>query len=154
LRPAGPDSLDRTPSLARSPRRTRAHCPGRPEVGVESIHLRASGARTVPRDRGDPVSASEMSLDALAIRHSADKSSKVHGYTRVYEKHFGPIRNEPVVLLEIGVGSGASLRTWRDYFNRAQLYGLDMGDCKHLEISGTHIFQGSQSDESVLERLI
>jgi demethylmacrocin O-methyltransferase len=100
------------------------------------------------------VSADAPSLDALAIRHGADKSSKVHGYTRAYERHLAPLRQLPIVLLEIGVGGGASLRMWRDYFPRATLYGLDLADCKGLEGAGVRTFQGSQSDEDVLERLL
>ena len=58
------------------------------------------------------MSVTEPSLDALAIRHGADKSSKVHGYTRAYERHFAPLRHLPIALLEIGVGNGAS--RWAD----------------------------------------
>jgi hypothetical protein len=98
--------------------------------------------------------SSEPSLDDLALRHGADKSSNVHGYARAYEPHLAPLRHEPITLLEIGVGSGASLRMWRDYFPRATLYGLDIRDCPDLAALGVTLFQGSQSDESLLERLI
>jgi hypothetical protein len=36
------------------------------------------------------------SLDSLAIRHGADKSSLVHGYTRYYARYFAPLREEPI----------------------------------------------------------
>jgi demethylmacrocin O-methyltransferase len=100
------------------------------------------------------VSAEPPSLDSLALRYGADKSSKVHGYTRAYERHFAPFRQSPVVLLEIGIGGGASLRTWRDYFPRGKVFGLDVADCKPLEAHGVWTFQGSQADEDVLERLL
>jgi hypothetical protein len=100
------------------------------------------------------VTADAVALDALALRHGVDKSSKVHGYTRTYERHFAPLRQLPIVLLEIGVGSGASLRMWRDYFPQGTIYGLDLEDCKRLEGTGVRTFQGSQSDEDVLERLL
>jgi hypothetical protein len=93
-------------------------------------------------------------LDDLALRHGADKSSKVHGYTRAYERHFAHLRVQPIALLEIGIGGGASLRMWRDYFPRATLYGLDIEDCKGLETLGMRVFQGAQADEDVLERLL
>jgi demethylmacrocin O-methyltransferase len=100
------------------------------------------------------VSAEPPSLDTLALRYGADKSSKVHGYTRAYERHFAPLRQRPVALLEIGIGGGASLRTWRDYFPRGKVYGLDLADRKSLEAHGVRTFQGSQADEDVLERLL
>jgi hypothetical protein len=96
----------------------------------------------------------EEPLDTLAIRHGADKSSKVHGYTLAYERFLAPLRNQPIVLLEIGVGTGASLRTWREYFPEAALVGLDVKDCRNVVIPGTTFYQGSQSDESLLEQLI
>jgi hypothetical protein len=100
------------------------------------------------------VSTTDPSLDVLAVRHGADKSSRVHGYTRAYELHFALLRHQAVSLLEIGVGSGASLRMWRDYFPQARLYGLDIAPCQGLQIAGLRLFQGSQRDESVLERLV
>jgi hypothetical protein len=100
------------------------------------------------------MSSSTLSLDDLAVRHGADKSSKVHGYTRAYERYFSPLRPVPLALLEIGVGNGASLRMWREYFPNATLYGLDVADCTNVQIPGTHIYQGSQIDESALERLL
>jgi hypothetical protein len=96
----------------------------------------------------------EPSLDALALRHGADKSSQVHGYTRAYERHFAPLRHAAISLLEIGVGNGASLLMWRDYFPHALLYGLDVKHCPNLGLPGVTLFQGSQADESLLEQLI
>jgi len=100
------------------------------------------------------VSTEAPSLDALALRHGADKASKVHGYTRAYELHLAPWRHRPIVLLEIGIGGGASLRMWRDYFPQAKVYGLDVADCEGLEAHGIRTFQGGQADEDVLERLL
>jgi hypothetical protein len=100
------------------------------------------------------VNADDLSLDALALRHGADKSSKVHGYTRTYERHFAPCRHLPLAILEIGIGGGASLRMWRDYFPQASVCGLDVADCKALEVHGIRTFQGGQADEDVLERLL
>jgi hypothetical protein len=92
-------------------------------------------------------------LDALALRHGVDKSSKVHGYTRAYERHLAAWRQRPLALLEIGIGGGASLRMWRDYFPQATIYGLDVKDCR-LDPSRVRTFQGRQADEDVLERLL
>jgi hypothetical protein len=94
-----------------------------------------------------------LSLDELARRHGCDKASTVHGYTRAYERHFGPLRDQPVKLLEIGVGRGNSMRMWREYFPRAALYGLDIEECRQVEPLNVTVFIGSQGDPVVLDRL-
>jgi hypothetical protein len=95
----------------------------------------------------------DISLDDLALRYGADKSSKVHHYTRAYERHFAHWRNEPIRLLEIGAGDGSSLRMWRAYFPRAQLYTLDIKGCPGLDGLGITVFTGSQSDDEFLEKV-
>lgn len=69
-------------------------------------------------------------LDQIALRHGADKASKHpvkgHDYARHYDKLFEPLRNDQIKLLEVGVGSGESIRTWLEYFRRAHIYGCDI----------------------------
>ena len=63
-------------------------------------------------------------LDAIALRHKCDKSSREHFYTRWYERHLE--RRSDLVLLEIGIAHGASLRTWREYLGpHSRVVGLD-----------------------------
>jgi hypothetical protein len=57
-------------------------------------------------------------------KHRCDKGSR-HGYERVYEPVFAPIRTQAFTLLEIGVFRGASLAAWADYFPNATLIGVD-----------------------------
>jgi 8-demethyl-8-(2-methoxy-alpha-L-rhamnosyl)tetracenomycin-C 3'-O-methyltransferase len=66
-------------------------------------------------------------LDELALKHGTDKASDGHGYTAVYEKLFGHLRDEPVKLLELGVYQGASLGTWNEYFTNpdSDIIGVD-----------------------------
>lgn len=49
-----------------------------------------------------------------------------HHYTDVYEPHLEKLRNKNINLLEIGIAQGASLRTFRDYFYNANVFGLDI----------------------------
>lgn len=68
-----------------------------------------------------------MILDFLGKhRHHTDKSSLGHNYLVWYEQFLGPMRDEPITILEIGVFGGESLRTWRDYFQRARVVGMDI----------------------------
>tara|TARA_R110002020_G_scaffold123630_2_gene280365 strand:+ start:4214 stop:4870 length:657 start_codon:yes stop_codon:yes gene_type:complete len=49
-----------------------------------------------------------------------------HGYELFYEEKLGYLRQEPIKLLEIGIWKGDSLRMWRDYFKKGQVYGIDI----------------------------
>jgi len=57
-------------------------------------------------------------------RHGCDKSKR-HGYERVYEPIFEPVRDEPLRILEIGILRGESLAAWVDYFPNAEIVGID-----------------------------
>lgn len=64
-------------------------------------------------------------LDQLALVAGTDKSSAFHNYTKVYADFFGPIRNDPLVFLEIGIYKGNSVKLWESYFPNATLYFID-----------------------------
>lgn len=58
-------------------------------------------------------------------------------------------------VLEIGVQSGGSLRSWSEVFPRACIHGIDIDpDCKEHESDRIHIHIGSQSDCRFLEEQI
>ena len=48
------------------------------------------------------------------------------GYQPFYERYFKPIKDKNIKLLEIGVQKGGSLRLWRDYLPKSQIYGIDI----------------------------
>ncbi|MEU5262322.1 class I SAM-dependent methyltransferase [Amycolatopsis sp. NPDC021455] len=80
----------------------------------------------------------QVGLTELAVRYGTDKWSAMHQYTRNYERHLGPLRDRRLNILEIGIGGfddpargGKSLRSWKHYFPRALVYGIDILD-KHL----------------------
>ena len=94
------------------------------------------------------------SLDELAIAFNTDKSSRTHGFTKHYDTYFELLRDAPLKLLEIGVQSGASLRMWKQYFPKAQIYGLDYFDVSPMEEDRIKIVQGQQKDKEVLEKVL
>ena len=49
-----------------------------------------------------------------------------HSYTYFYDKLFTPLRNKPILMLEIGVCGGFSLKMWHEYFDQAVIIGLDI----------------------------
>lgn len=102
-------------------------------------------------------------LDDLAIHYGTDKASTSHNYTAQYEVYFAPLRYEPIVVLEFGIGGhenprlgGASLRTWAHYFPKATVIGID-NEAKELdftEFNGRiHPVLGSQDDAALIDRL-
>ena len=51
-----------------------------------------------------------------------DKSAQ---FLELYDRTFSSIRFRPIVLLELGVANGASLRLWKEYFPHAKIIGID-----------------------------
>ena len=64
-------------------------------------------------------------LKELLQKYKCDKSSK-HSYELCYEKHFLPVKNEPINILEIGIFKGESMKVWLEYFPNATVYGIDI----------------------------
>lgn len=63
-------------------------------------------------------------LTELGNKHGTDKSS-FHGFTDIYARYFEPLRDKPIKLLEIGIAGGASMRMWLEYFQNAEVLGID-----------------------------
>lgn len=99
-------------------------------------------------------------LTRLAIVHGADKFG-YHDYTPNYFKLLHARRDEPLKLLEIGVGGygdedrgGYSLRMWRDFFPRAQIVGIDL-HAKTLDLGQRiTVLKGSQVDADFLATVV
>ena len=66
-------------------------------------------------------------LTQIAIKYESDRQPySKHSYTPYYFRLFSPIRNSVKKILEIGVGGGAGLKMWRDFFPNAKIYGFDI----------------------------
>ena len=92
------------------------------------------------------------SLAELAAIHPTDKVR--HGYLAPYERHFAPLRESPVRLLEIGIGPGGSLPLWRDYFENGLVIGLDINDKSQLAGERIRVYRGDQADPDLLRRIV
>ena len=85
------------------------------------------------------------SLCEIMGRHGSDKgnarNTAQHNYTIFYEKLFLPMKEKPLRLFELGLGTnntdvpsnmgpngkpGASHRGWREFFPNAQIFGADI----------------------------
>jgi hypothetical protein len=59
----------------------------------------------------------------IATKHGTDKAPWHWGYTRIYAEW---VPRDISTVLEIGIFQGASLRTWREYFVKARIFGIDV----------------------------
>ena len=92
-----------------------------------------------------------MDLARLFSCYGSDKDT--NGYSSLYASLFTHLRDAPISLLEVGVGTmvegaassmrgymaddyqpGASLRAWRDWFKNGSIHGMDVQpDCLFTE---------------------
>lgn len=114
------------------------------------------------------------SLTELANKYGTDKGTfgpsqewEIHNYTDIYEAYLGHLRNEPVRLLEVGLGvsgdawqagvahgrnseGGASMKMWYDYFPKASIFGVDINPASFLENDRVKIFRLDQGNYTQL----
>jgi hypothetical protein len=114
------------------------------------------------------------SLTELANKHATDKGTvgpsetwPIHNYTDIYAAYLHHLRDEPINLLEVGLGvpgdewradivhgrnevGGASIKMWHDYFPKATIYGVDINPAPFLENDRTKIYQLDQGDYAKL----
>jgi demethylmacrocin O-methyltransferase len=94
------------------------------------------------------------SLDLLARKHGTGKGPDAHGYTAAYHAFLDPLREREVRLLEIGIGTGASLRMWEEYLPNARLYAIDEDPAAIAHASErTRVFIGDQTDPAFLAQV-
>lgn len=92
-----------------------------------------------------------ISLQEIAIKH---KTAKVpHGFMTIYEQYFEILRNKEIVLIEIGVANGASMKTWGEYFINGKIYGIDSVIMYESENLNTTILECDVKDENKLHNL-
>jgi hypothetical protein len=80
-------------------------------------------------------------------------------YFPIYQAIFGPLRTEPLRILEIGIWRAASLKLWRQYFEHPKtiIVGVDvLPECVQFDApaAGIHIRIGSQSDPAFLKQVV
>ncbi|MBB5694867.1 hypothetical protein [Muricoccus pecuniae] len=122
-------------------------------------------------DNSPPQPSRRLTLTELANRYGSDKGDEIrdrHGYTYVYDLIFGPSRDKPIVLLEIGLAIGGpetsagrlerrvdspSVAMWLEYFTEAQIVGFDISDFSHIRHERFSFVRGDAGDRDHLHRL-
>jgi hypothetical protein len=119
-----------------------------------------------------------MQLAEIAERHACDKgrvgpSSRwiATNYADIYQAYLHHRRNEPISLLEIGLGvtgpnwradvvhgrnmtGGASLKMWADYLPNATITGVDINPAKFLDSDRITTYQVDQGSREQLAQFI
>lgn len=120
---------------------------------------RERARRVLERDEARRWAETCKDLTALAKHFKTDKWGN-HYYTPHYQRHFEHLREQPIRLLEIGIGGyarerdgGASLRMWKHFFPNGQIVGLDIQDKSFVEEERIKVYQGDQSDPDLLTRI-
>ena len=72
-----------------------------------------------------------------------------HGFHRFFPLFLDHLRNKEITMLEIGTEENKSLAMWEEYFPKARIYGIDIGN--ELKYERGEIFKGDQSDIPFLE---
>jgi len=100
------------------------------------------------------------SLPDLAALYGTDKWG-LHRYAGHYQRQLWHLKNSRFNLLEIGVGGhdvpdqgGHSLRMWKAFFPRANIFAIDIFDKSALEEERIRIFRGSQADAEFLRSVV
>jgi FkbM family methyltransferase len=114
-----------------------------------------------------------MSLSEIFDKYGSDKN--ISGYSTLYERLFDSIKMNVTTILEIGIGSvdpdmpssfcgiyyhfphylpGASLRSWKEFFPNAHVYGMDIDPKCELTEDRINTFIGSSLDRESCDFLL
>jgi len=112
-----------------------------------------------------------MELDELMNKYGSDKAR--NGYVPMYHSFLKHLRDRPVELLEIGIGTmipgvpssmvgyslpgyapGGSLRAWRDYFPNGMITGIDVQPDTQFVEDRIQTCLADSSSKDQLERVL
>jgi len=88
---------------------------------------RNNGNDNTPGDQAMLNGAGDnVAVEDLMYLYKSDKSRDDHGYTKLYDMIFSPIRHTVTNVTEIGIAAGQSLQAWYRYFPNAEIHGFDL----------------------------
>ncbi|MDC0250502.1 hypothetical protein OAK11_00075 [Candidatus Pelagibacter sp.] len=67
-----------------------------------------------------------ISLDYLFKKYETDKSNAIHGFTKYYTNHLNKLKNKRLNFLEIGSAGGGSAAAFVHYFDKSNVFCLDV----------------------------
>lgn len=112
----------------------------------------------------------------IGSKYDTDKSSQrqhvtdmrhCHPYTIFYDALFSSQRDNPIVIAELGILEGSSLRMWHEYFQKATIHGFEYNEAfiksfgtmdrvtvKNINVQDTHSIETAFSNTNALYDLI
>lgn len=112
--------------------------------------------------------AAPTKMCRVMTKHGSDKGRGWHNYTTIYSVIFGKLRDQPLRIFELGLGTnnpelestmgangrpGASLRGWRELFPHALIYGADVDRDILYEENRINTFYCNQLDKVAIQDL-
>lgn len=88
-------------------------------------------------------------LHELGLKFLTDKAYH-HNFLKIYEDYFKPLKDKEINLLEIGILNGGSLKTFWKYFEKGNIYGIDINPRKYVEQDRIKTFQGDATKKEVI----
>jgi hypothetical protein len=108
-------------------------------------------------------------LCALFEKYKSDKCHEIyHTYSKLYYDLLCDKKNSALNILEIGIGNkelmvpivgqdyqeGASLKAWRDFFTKANVFGLDIDRSVLFNDNRIYCYFADQSNPEVLTKTV
>lgn len=98
-----------------------------------------------------------ITLESILNKNGSDKGTKngvKHSYAEFYDKFLRERRNEELTILEIGIDSGCSIKSWNEYCPNSIIIGLDIDDKSFLNSDRTFTYKLDQSNKYELENFV
>jgi Cephalosporin hydroxylase. len=106
----------------------------------------------------EEITVADNELYAYFSRAVRGSITKWSHYFSIYHKHLARFKNTPVVVLEIGVFKGESLRMWKSFLGeRCTVFGVDNDErCTRFADpdNNIHVVIGDQGDPVFLRKLM
>lgn len=131
-----------------------------PKIGTPKVE---DAKVEAPKVEAPKVDTKRPSFFEIGTKYGTDKVT-AHHYQHMYEKYLEPLRDEPLKMLEIGLGCdmsygpGASYHTWLEFFPNVDLYYIEYdAECAEkwaANTTGATIFTGDQADVAFLKKFL
>lgn len=96
-------------------------------------------------------------LEDVLNEMGSDKGTKNgarHSYASFYDKFLKERKDDNLTILEIGICSGFSIKTWEKYCPNSIIIGLDIDDKSHLNSDRVITYKLDQSKEYELKHFV
>lgn len=96
-------------------------------------------------------------LEDVLNRNGSDKGTKngvKHSYANFYDTFLRDRKDEELLILEIGIDGGCSIKSWYEYCPNSTIIGLDIDDKSFLNNDRIFTFKLDQSNKYELENFV